>query len=107
MNSKVPMAALIACGVLATGGALAADSGHTTINLDQAKWGPVPPALPPGAEIAVLSGNPGQRGYFAVAVRGPQGYTVPPHWHSSDEHVTVISGSFTMGAGDTIDASAG
>ena len=66
-------------------------------------FGPVPPVLPPGAEFAVLSGDPSKRGHFVVAIRGPQGYTVPPHWHSTDEHVTVLSGRFLVGMGDSVD----
>lgn len=89
------------------GTAMAAGGEHQLINLDQVKWGPAPPSLPPGIEAAILSGDPSKRGVFVVAIRGPQGYKVPPHWHSTDEHVTVLSGSFTMGMGDKLDASAG
>jgi hypothetical protein len=31
------------------------------------------------------------------------GYSVPPHWHPRDEHLTVISGTFMLGFGDRID----
>ena len=86
---------------------MAAGSDHPIVNQDQLKWGPAPRSLPPGTEAAVLSGDPTKKGLFAIVVRGPQGYKVPPHWHSTDEYVTVISGTFTMGMGDTIDASSG
>ena len=35
----------------------------------------------------------------------PDGYKVPPHWHPTDEHITVISGTFTIGLGDAWDDS--
>ena len=34
------------------------------------------------------------------------GTKVPPHWHPIDEHLTVVSGTFHMGIGDTFDESA-
>ena len=34
----------------------------------------------------------------------PDGYRIPPHFHPADEHVTVISGKFQVGMGDTFDA---
>jgi len=101
--------ALVTAAVLSAGGtATAAGTGDNPIvNLDQATWGPAPPSLPPGAELAVLSGDPAKKGHFVIALRGPAGYTIPPHWHSTDEHVTVLSGTFTMGMGDSVDASKG
>jgi hypothetical protein len=36
----------------------------------------------------------------------PSGYVIPPHWHSMDERVTVLQGTFYIGAGDTLDKAA-
>ena len=33
----------------------------------------------------------------------PDGYRIAPHWHPSRENVTVISGTFKVGMGDTFD----
>ena len=35
----------------------------------------------------------------------PDGYTIPPHWHSTIENVTVLSGTFNIGMGDKLDKS--
>ena len=35
----------------------------------------------------------------------PEGYRVPPHTHPVDEIVTVISGTFSLGMGETADQS--
>lgn len=78
---------------------------HVIVQPDQIKWGPTPPGLPSGAEMAVLEGDPSKPGPFTVRVKSSASYTVPPHWHSCDEHVTVLSGTFYIGAGDTIDKS--
>jgi quercetin dioxygenase-like cupin family protein len=69
------------------------------------KWGPAPPVLPPGAQIAVLSGDPGGKGLVTLRLKLPPGYVIPPHWHPTDEHVTVISGTLALGMGDKLDRS--
>lgn len=66
-------------------------------------WGPPPPGLPPGSQAAVLYGDPGKPGLFVIRAKLPAGYTVPPHWHSTDESLTVISGDLTLGMGDRLD----
>ncbi len=37
----------------------------------------------------------------------PAGFKVAPHTHPNDENVTVISGTFHIGIGDTVDESKG
>jgi quercetin dioxygenase-like cupin family protein len=34
------------------------------------------------------------------------GYKIPPHWHSMDENLTVLSGTLVLHMGDTMDAPA-
>jgi quercetin dioxygenase-like cupin family protein len=69
------------------------------------KWGPAPAVIPAGAEMAVMQGDPSGTGLFTVRLRLPNGYKFPPHTHPTDEHVTVISGSFSVGMGKSFDAS--
>jgi len=66
-------------------------------------WGPAPAIFPAGARMAVLQGDPGQAALFTVRLEMPAGYKIPPHFHPTDEHVTVISGTFLVGMGDSID----
>jgi len=67
-------------------------------------WGPPPPFIPPGAQLAVIEGNPmASTGDYTVRVKMPDGYRFPPHWHPMRENVTVISGTFKVGMGDTFD----
>ena len=59
-----------------------------------------------GAEIAVLSGDPNKAGSpFVIRVRHRDGVDVPPHWHSIDEAITVLSGTWVMGLGERFDLS--
>lgn len=62
--------------------------------------------LPPGAVVAVLEGDPGKEGFFTMRIKMPDGYRVPPHWHSQQERVTVLSGLLNLGSGDTFGGSA-
>ncbi len=66
-------------------------------------WGPAPPSLPPGARLAVLQGDPGQPALFTIRLEMPDGYQIAPHFHPTDEHVTVLEGTFLIGMGDKLD----
>jgi ketosteroid isomerase-like protein/quercetin dioxygenase-like cupin family protein len=69
-------------------------------------WGDSPPGLPAGAKVAVVSGDPAQPGPFVLRVMAPAGFTVPPHWHPTAEHLTVIAGTVAIGMGDKADPAA-
>jgi len=80
---------------------------HIATTPEEMKWGPAPPGLPPGAEMAVVSGDPTKAGApFTIRAKFPEGYKVPPHWHPTDENVTVIQGTINLGMGDKFDESA-
>jgi hypothetical protein len=73
---------------------------------DQVKWGPAPPFLPAGAQLAVLEGDPmAASGDYTIRLKMPAGYKVAPHTHPYRENVTVISGTLKVGMGDQFDAS--
>jgi quercetin dioxygenase-like cupin family protein len=67
-------------------------------------WGPAPPVFASGARMAVLEGDPSQAALFTVRLDLPDGYRIAPHFHPTDEFVTVIEGTFLVGMGDQIDA---
>ena len=68
-------------------------------------WGPGPPALPAGAQAAIISGDPGKAGPFVMRLKFPAHYVIAPHWHPTDETVTVIDGKLSLGMGDTLNMS--
>ena len=77
---------------------------HTLTTAPDLKWGPGPDSLPPGAQMAVVSGDPGKAGVpFVIRAKLPDGYKVPPHFHPTDENVTVLSGSLLIGMGEKWD----
>ena len=71
----------------------------------QKKAAPAPPSLPSGAQMAVLDGNPMKPGPFALRVKLPSGYRVPPHWHPTEENIVILNGASKFGTGNTVDES--
>jgi quercetin dioxygenase-like cupin family protein len=57
----------------------------------QLQWSPCPPLCAKGCEVAVLHGNP-EQGRSDIFFRVPANYTIPPHWHTSPEHMVLVSG---------------
>lgn len=69
------------------------------------KWGPAPPALPAGGQMAALNGDPGKDGNYTITGKFPDGYVFPPHSHPAEENVFVMSGTLLVGMGDTFNES--
>jgi len=82
-------------------------SDHIAVQANALKWGPAPPGLPPGALLAVVSGDPSKSEPYVVRVKLPRGYKIPPHTHPADENVTVLSGTFHIAMGDKFDTAKG
>lgn len=76
---------------------------HVVYQQDDIVWQPAPASLKAGAQLAVLEGNPAEAGVFTMRIKLPDGYTIPPHWHPNVERVTVFSGVFNLGTGETMD----
>lgn len=70
------------------------------------KWGPAPAVFPAGAQMAVVSGDPGKAGMFSIQLSMPAGYKIPPHFHPAEEHVVILKGTFLFGMGDKLDQAA-
>jgi hypothetical protein len=95
---------LCGVGLVLTIGAQTTSSEKHTFTPDSMQYGPPPASLNPGAQLAVLEGNPGaSSGDYTVRLKMPDGYRIAPHWHPLRENVTVISGTFKVGMGDSFD----
>ena len=98
----------LALALLLAGTTIAlADDMSPPVNADKIKWGPAPPVLPPGAQFAVISGDPSKSGLYVIRLKLPAGYRVPAHNHPTAEYVTVISGKFNIGMGDKLETKHG
>src|SRR5580700_8585205 len=102
--------ALVIFGTLCVAGRLvttAANPGAHDKNAftpETIPWGPPPPFVAQGAQLAVIEGNPAaSTGDYTVRLKMPDGYRIAPHWHPERENVTVISGTFKVGMGDVFD----
>jgi quercetin dioxygenase-like cupin family protein len=80
---------------------------HVVVSPDQVKWGPAPPSLPAGVQLAVLEGDPAKAGEFTMRGKFPDGYKIPPHWHPTDERIVVLEGTFGMSVGEKFDPATG
>src|SRR5262245_13599406 len=70
------------------------DKDHVVVRPGAVKWVPAPPSLPPGAQLGIVVGDPTKSGVpYVFRAKLPDGYKVPPHWHPSDENVTVLKGT--------------
>jgi quercetin dioxygenase-like cupin family protein len=54
-----------------------------------------------GGEMAVLHGDPTQSGEYVIRFRTDREIFVPLHWHQHDEHITVVSGPFSLSLDDS------
>jgi quercetin dioxygenase-like cupin family protein len=97
---NLPLAALVAASLwlLQAAGAMAQASADPAA----LRWS-VPPVLPPGALMAVVSGDPTGPGESTLQISMPNGYRIPPHSHPSYEHVEVREGTLLVGMGDKLD----
>lgn len=59
------------------------------------QWGPCPPFIPKGCEIAVLHGDPAKPN-VDVFFKVPPEFTIPKHWHTSAERMVLVSGELTV-----------
>jgi quercetin dioxygenase-like cupin family protein len=99
---------MLAAGALAATAAMfvsatQAEEGHKLVTAKEIKWSPGPPSIPPGAQIAVLYGDPSKDSLFSMRIKVPKGYRIAPHTHPKPEIVTVISGTARLGMGDSGD----
>jgi quercetin dioxygenase-like cupin family protein len=84
-----------------------AQAQHILVTPPDVKWAPGPASLPPGAQSAILEGDPAKPGLFAMRIKLPDKYRIAPHFHGADEHVTVLQGTFVVGMGEKFDEKAG
>ncbi len=76
---------------------LQANDVALTYSADDKKleWGPCPPFIPVGCQIAVLHGDPSKNNvdlFFKV----PGNFAIPHHWHTSAERMVLVSGKLKV-----------
>ena len=112
MRSRLLAASLVLTSVAWTTSLLFAQHGSGEMKAavhrpKEVRWQAGPPSLPPGAEFAVLEGDPSKPGPFVFRVKVPDGYRIPPHTPPRPERVTILAGAVHLGMGEMFDATKG
>ena len=91
--------------VLATAAA-AQDAAPDVVALTPAemKWASQGAYARPGMEQANLIGDPAKPGPYTIRLRFPKGMRLEAHSHPDSREVTIISGVFATGYGNSFDA---
>ncbi len=79
------------------------EQGFIRLAPDELDW---PESDGNSISFVVLAGDPQQEGFYMLRARFPAGVMSPPHYHPSDRHVTVISGTWHTGTGPDFDTDA-
>lgn len=91
---------VVLCGVSTTGTfgqeSKPMAAGMVTVRMADLKWAPHP-ALPPGTMVAVLREDPATKA-IDLLVKANKDWHIAKHWHSPNERVSVIEGTFTTGS---------
>ena len=92
-TSFLVLAAALAFNSMLLGQQAAGDQPITrAFNDPQLKWSPCPPIFAKGCEVTVLNGDPAG-GRSDVFLRIPSNFRLPKHWHTSPEHMILVSGT--------------
>ena len=105
MNALWWLSAAFAAAILSLAPADRASAANDTGMVDAGaiKWSDAPPAMPKGAKVAVLHGDPGRPGPVTMRLMMPANYKVAPHMHTQAENLTVLSGTMYLGMGDKVE----
>jgi len=97
LESPMKLLLLLSVPLLLAGSAVQAKPTSSSL-----KWMDGPASLPSGVQMAVVSGDPGKKGMFAIQLKMPTDYAVPPHFHPTNEVVKVVSGTLHYGMSDKV-----
>jgi hypothetical protein len=70
---------------------------------DEMKWMSQGALAAPGLEQLNLIGDPAKAGPYTLRLKFPKGFRIAPHTHPDSREVTVLSGVFATGYGQSFD----
>lgn len=86
-------------GLVALFAATSAQTQFVGNNPGNAPWKAGPAALPKGAKMILVSGDPSKKGPYTVQMRYPAGYKIGPHRYPSEVRFKILNGGLTYGLG--------
>ena len=102
LSKKLVFLAILTSNLIAAPMLYAADSSPILMKSEDIKFHPAP-GFPKGAQIVLIRGDLSQAVPYTIRFKLPDGFIIPAHWHSTDEEVTVLSGTLNVGMGDKVD----
>jgi quercetin dioxygenase-like cupin family protein len=107
--ARAAIALLLAAGLAAAMPAAAQDASPILMTSPDKTgpglvWAPAM-TIPAGTRIIMLHGRPDQPGPYIFRVQFPAGYRLPPHRHPDRRSVTVLTGTYWSGVGETFEQS--
>jgi len=76
----------------------------TAVTPSEMPWKSQGPLAAPGMEQVNLVGDPSTPGAYTLRLKFPKGYKIAPHTHPDAREVTIISGVYATGYGETFDS---
>jgi hypothetical protein len=76
----------------------------TALTPSEMSWMSQGPLAAPGMEQVNLVGNPLRPGAYTLRLKFPKGFKIAPHTHPDAREVTIISGVYATGYGETFDS---
>jgi len=100
------LATLTGLGLAVAVEAVRAQARHeaTAVTPSEMSWMSQGPLAAPGMEQVNLVGNPLRPGAYTLRLKFPKGFKIAPHTHPDAREVTIISGVYATGYGETFDS---
>ena len=94
-----------AAGIMLMFSAPAQTTGPRPVAVTPAEmtWVSQGPLAASGMEQLNLVGDPAKPGPYTLRLKFPKGYKVAPHTHPDSREITILSGVFATGYGETFD----
>lgn len=102
--SHLRRCAAVAGALLACAAGANAQGGLRALTPDDIAW--TQRRRAPDVFYAGIYGDPAQPGPYAFRVRAQAGHRLPPHTHPDERTITVLSGTYWAGVGETFDETA-
>ena len=105
-DNLVPGCASIAAGLMLIVSALAQAHQPEALALTppEMSWMSQGPLAAPGMEQVNLVGNPLRSGPYTLRLKFPKGFKIAPHTHPDAREITIVSGVYATGYGETFDS---
>jgi quercetin dioxygenase-like cupin family protein len=102
-NYRSALLLLVAGNALCVAVAQTGGASVVALTPPEMKWTKQGALAAPGLEQFNLVGDPTKPGPYTLRLKFPKGYRIAPHTHPDSREVTIISGVFATGYGETFD----